>query len=113
MEILSCCQEAQNSHVYWVSSRFSFFGVFHKDRHSGKLTPAANRALFMVTINLPVPADSVYEHVCVCGFPAVAVLYPSGEHGQRGGSAEREALEDLQPVRNPGDGPRTRGRRQG
>ncbi len=51
--------------------------------------------------------------VCVCCFPAVAVLYPSGKHGQRGGSAEREALEDLQPVRDPGDGPRTRSRRQG
>lgn len=45
--------------------------------------------------------------------PAVALLHPSGEHGQWGGPAEGEALEDLQPVRNPGNGPWTRGRRQG
>lgn len=46
-------------------------------------------------------------------FPAVAVLHSPGEHGQRGGAAEGEALEDLQPVRDPGNRPWTRGGRQG
>lgn len=56
--------------------------------------------------------QTCHLNMSVCAFPVVAILYPPGEHGQWGGSAEREALEDLQPVRNPGDGPRTRGRWQ-
>lgn len=47
--------------------------------------------------------------MCFC--EPVALLYPSREHGQRGGAAERTTLEDLQPVRNTrdGQGPRSGG----
>lgn len=72
----------------------------------------ANNGVFFVVTHACV------SRLCMSGLtvrlsPAVAVLYPSGEHGQWGGSAEREALEDLQPVRNSGDSPRTRGCWQG
>lgn len=81
--------------------------MIHKDTHSGKLMPAIHPALIY-----QLSRAGKLVPTCLCCL-AVAVLYPSGEHGKRGGSAEREALEDLQPVRDPGDGPRTRGRRQG
>lgn len=49
----------------------------------------------------------------VCDVTAVALLHPSGEPGERGGPVERETLEDLQPVGNPGDGSGARRGRQG
>lgn len=82
-------QEAQNSHVYWVS---------HKLRWS-KATPNSTK-------NSVVVCFVVVFIVFLC--EPVALLHPSRELGQRGGAAEGTALEDLQPVRNAGDGQRQR-----
>ncbi len=73
MENLCCSQEAQNSHVYWVSSTFFSVSVGNsmwsgpQGQSHWKLTPATSPALlyFIVSINLCQQAQCINTFVCV------------------------------------------------